>query len=62
MIGVWFKLKCSLCDMELPVDELINARKQAHENKHTRGWNYKAQKNGGGNNTIGKVEWGYILC
>jgi len=62
LISCWFKAKCSLCDMELPIDELIHARKQAHENKHTRGWNHKAQNKGGGNNTIGTVVWGYTLC
>ena len=61
MIRPWFKVKCNLCPQEFHVDELIHARKQAHENKHTRGWNMKAQKNGGGNNTIGKVDWEILL-
>jgi len=49
--------KCSLCPTQLPDDELIKVRKQRHEEKHTRGWNYKGRSNGGGNNTIGIVEW-----
>ncbi len=51
------KLKCSLCDMEFPIDELIEVRKERHAEKHTRGWSYKAQRNGGGNNTMGKPTW-----
>lgn len=51
------KLKCSLCPEEFPNDDLIDIRKKRHEEKHTRGWNYKAQHNGGGNNTVGKVVW-----
>jgi len=47
------KWQCSLCDMQLPDDELIKVRKDRHSEKHTRGWNYKAQHNGGGNNTMG---------
>lgn len=52
------KVKCSLCDTEFDdSDPLIFHRKLRHEQKHTRGWNYKGRENGGGNNTIGKVEW-----
>ena len=52
------KIKCSLCDMEFfKNDPLIEQRKKRHEEKHTRGWNYKGRSNGGGNNTIGIVEW-----
>ena len=51
-------ISCSLCGIEFrKLDPLINIRKQRHEEKHTRGWNYKGQANGGGNNTVGKVEW-----
>ena len=51
-------IKCSLCDMEFDEkDDLIGVRKDRHQEKHTRGWNYKAQRNGGGNNTVGEVEW-----
>lgn len=52
------KIKCSLCDTEFSKFDIdIDKRKKRHEEKHTRGWNYKAQRNGGGNNTIGKVIW-----
>lgn len=52
------KVKCSLCDMEfIKNDPLIEQRKKRHEEKHTRGWNYKGRENGGGNNTIGSVYW-----
>lgn len=51
-------ISCSLCDQEFDErDPLINVRKQKHEEKHTRGWNYKGRSNGGGNNTVGKVVW-----
>ena len=51
-------ISCSLCDTEFDEnDSLIEIRKKRHEEKHTRGWNYKGQSNGGGNNTLGKVEW-----
>ena len=51
-------IECSLCDQEFDEnDDLIDKRIERHEEKHTRGWNYKGQSNGGGNNTIGKVEW-----
>ncbi len=51
---------CSLCDMEfydVLNDTLISNRIERHEEKHTRGWNYKGRENGGGNNTIGSVNW-----
>lgn len=52
------KIECSLCDSEFDVDDsLIFERTQRHEDKHTRGWNYKSQSNGGGNNTVGHVDW-----
>ena len=52
------KIECSLCDTEFDVDDsLIFERTQRHEEKHTRGWAWKAQKNGGGNNTMGGVFW-----
>ncbi len=52
------KIKCSLCDQEFSKFDIdIAKRKERHEEKHTRGWNYKAQNNGGGNNTVGKVTW-----
>lgn len=52
------KIKCSLCDTEFDdSDPLIFHRKLRHEQKHTRGWNYKGRENGGGNNTTGKVTW-----
>ena len=51
-------IKCSLCDTEFNTDDpLIEVRKKQHEEKHTRGQNYKKQSLGGGNNTIGIVEW-----
>lgn len=43
--------------MELPDDDLIKERKKRHAEKHTRGWNYKAQRKGGGNNTMGIPKW-----
>lgn len=52
------KIKCTLCDQEFfKFDPLIKERKARHAEKHTRGWNMKAQKNGGGNNTIGVCDW-----
>ncbi len=52
------KIECSLCDSEFDVDDsLISERIKRHEEKHTRGWAWKAQKNGGGNNTMGEVFW-----
>jgi len=51
------KWQCSLCPTELPDDDLIKERKKRHAEKHTRGWNYKAQRNGGGNNTMGIPKW-----
>jgi len=52
------KIECSLCDSEFDVDDsLIFERTQRHEEKHTRGWQCKAQKDGGGNNTMGEVFW-----
>ncbi len=52
------KIECNLCDSEFDVDDsLIFERTQRHEEKHTRGWNYKGQANGGGNNTTGEVYW-----
>jgi len=52
------KIECSLCDSEFDVDDsLIFERTQRHEDKHTRGWNYKGQSSGGGNNTTGHVDW-----
>ncbi len=57
MGGFNLKWQCSLCPMELPDDDLIKERKKRHAEKHTRGWNYKAQRNGGGNNTMGIPKW-----
>lgn len=52
------KIKCTLCDQEFDkFDPLIKERKKRHVEKHTRGWNMKAQRNGGGNNTIGVCDW-----
>lgn len=51
------KWKCSLCPTELPDDDLIVHRKKRHNEKHTRGWNYKERNNGGGNNTVGIPKW-----
>lgn len=50
MIKAW---QCSLCPMQLPNDNSIEHRKDRHNEKHTRGWSYKAQRDGGGNNTMG---------
>ncbi len=54
------KWQCSLCPTQLPDDDLIKERKKRHAEKHTRGWSYKAQHNGGGNNTMGIPKWEVI--
>lgn len=52
------KVVCDLCGMEFDKDDpLLKFRKARHQEKHTRGWNYKGRQNGGGNNTVGVVNW-----
>jgi len=51
------KWKCSLCPQIFVEDKFIEARKKRHEDKHTRGMNFKSRSNGGGNNIVGEVTW-----
>ena len=52
------KTTCSLCGQPFnKLDPDLELRKKRHEEKHTRGKNFKGRSNGGGNNIIGEVEW-----
>lgn len=50
-------VKCNLCNEKFNKGNDIELVKARHEERHTRGLNFKSSELGGGNNIIGKVVW-----